>query len=87
VKLFVKKGKVLKISRGKEAAVKIHTGLKEICSNMNKFCCLGNMITTYARSNREIKRRIAIVKIGIPKEERTPERTKSKLTNDKNMAI
>ena len=62
MKIFVKKRKILKIRKGKETAVKIHTGWKEIYSNMDKFCCIGNMITTDAKSNREIKRRIAIEK-------------------------
>jgi len=51
---------------------------------MNKFGYVGNIITTDAKFNREIKRRIAIGKIGIPKEEKTPERQKYYLTNDKN---
>jgi len=35
---------------------------KKEYSNMNKFCYLRNIITTDAKFNREIKRRIAIGK-------------------------
>src|SRR5688572_26428262 len=58
MKINIKKTKVLKISKGKETAVRIHIGGKQI-EQVKEFCYLGSMITTDAKCHREIKRRIA----------------------------
>ena len=62
MKIFVKKRKVLKISRGRRLLSKYTLDEQKEYSNMNKLCYLGNIITTDAKFNRETKRRIAIGK-------------------------
>jgi Reverse transcriptase (RNA-dependent DNA polymerase) len=61
MRINIKKTKVMRISKGKETAVRIQIEGKKT-KQLKEFCYLGSMITTDAKCHREIKRRIALGK-------------------------
>jgi len=58
MKIHIKKKNIKRISNGKETTVNISTDEKEL-EQIGKFCYLGKMITSDAKCNVEIKRKIA----------------------------
>src|SRR6218665_341531 len=61
IKINIKKTKIMRISSGKERAVKINIDGKEL-EQVGKFCYLGSMITSDAKCHVQIRRRIAMGK-------------------------
>src|SRR6218665_2415149 len=86
MKIFVKKNGIEDKQRKGYCCQNTHWTKRNniVGPNMNKFCYLGNIVTTDAKFNREIKRRLAK---GIPKVDRTPEIEKSLIANGKNTAM
>src|SRR6218665_1091082 len=61
IKINIKKTKIMRISSGKERAVKINIDGKEL-EQVGKFYYLGSMITSDAKCHVEMRRRIAMGK-------------------------
>ena len=63
MKINTKKTKVMKISRveGEEKTMKVTVDGEEI-EQVNEFCYLGSLISSYAKCHKEIKKNIAMGK-------------------------